>query len=190
MFQFGYEKRGAPSAGLLALDGLANPLHSVKLAGDAHKFVDTVTIYTNANPDLAAEISLSLHTPDIHVDDREISRLVPAPGASKASSSSEISIVFATGETVTESFLVHRPLTKLKRTLPEQLGLEYGAVGEIKTSPPFCQTNVEGVFAAGDCASMMKIIPNAISMGAYAGAGMARELPKGGVEGVHGSEVK
>ena len=30
----------------------------------------------------------------------------------------------------------------------------------------------------GNCASMMKIIPNAIRMGAYAGAGIARELSK------------
>ena len=79
---------------------------------------------------------------------------------------------------------------KLKRTLPEQLGLEYGAVCEINTSPPFCQTSVEGVFAAGVCVSMMKIIPNAISMGTYAGARMARELPKGGVEGVGENGVK
>lgn len=168
MFQFGYEQRGAPSAGLLALDALANPLHAEKLAADAHKFVDTVTIYTNANSALAAEISQPLQTADIHVDDRKISRLTSAPEAIKASSSSSsaINIEFANGEKATESFLVHRPLTKLKDTLPKQLGLEYDAMGEIKTSPPFCQTSVEGVFAAGDCASMMKIIPNVVSMGA------------------------
>lgn len=180
MFQFGYEQRGCPSAGLLALDGLANPLHAGKLAADAHKFTDTITIYTNANPTLAATISQSLQTPDIQVDDREIVRLTPDSEAPKSSS---ITIEFTTGGTATQSFLVHRPLTKLNKGLAEQLGLEYGAVGEIKTSPPFCQTSMEGVFAAGDCASMMKIIPNAISMGAYAGAGMARELPKRGVEG-------
>lgn len=180
MFQFGYEQRSAHSAGLLAIDSLANPLHAPKLADDAHKFTNVITIYTNANAALATELSQTLQYPGILVDDREIACLV-APASSSSSppsSSSEITIEFANGEIMTESFLVHRPLTKLDHTLSDQLGLDYGMVGEIKTSPPFCQTSVDGVFAAGDCASMMKIIPNAISMGAYAGAGIARELPK------------
>ena len=52
MFQFDYEHRSAPSVGLLALDGLANPLHCMEVAGDAHNFVDRVTIYTDANPEM------------------------------------------------------------------------------------------------------------------------------------------
>ena len=185
MFQFGYEQRGLHSAGLLALDGLANPVPASSLADDALKFTDTVTIYTNSNPTLAAQISDSLQTGDILVDDRKILRL-SKPGASATSSSSSsstststrIAIEFVNGEIKGEGFLVHRPVTVLDRSIPEQLGLEYGPIGEIRTLPPFCKTTMEGVYAAGDCASMMKIIPNAINMGAYAGAGIARELPK------------
>ena len=185
MFQFGYEQRGLHSAGLLALDGLANPVPASSLADDALKFTDTVTIYTNSNPTLAAQISDSLQTSDILVDDRKILRL-SKPGAGATSSSSSfssststgITIEFVNGEIKGEGFLVHRPITVLDRSIPEQLGLEYGPIGEVRTLPPFCKTTMEGVYAAGDCASMMKIIPNAINMGAYAGAGIARELPK------------
>lgn len=69
-------------------------------------------------------------------------------------------------------------MTKLNRKLSDQLELKYVPDDYIKTVPPFCQTSVEGVYATENCASMMKIIPNAISMDAYAGAGLARELPR------------
>lgn len=150
------------------------------MADDAQKFADTVTVYTNANAALAAEITRSLQNPHVRVDDRQIVNLRAASPSSilVTPTDSSIDIEFSKGQKATESFLVHRPMTELSRGICEQLGLDYEAGGHIKVAPPFCQTNVEGVFAAGDCASMMKIIPNAISMGAYAGAGIARELPK------------
>ncbi|KAG6988938.1 hypothetical protein G7Y79_00067g095530 [Physcia stellaris] len=185
MFQFGFEHRNSPSAGVLALDGLAGPVQSMKLAEDAYKFAETITIYTSKNAVLASELKQSLQSPNFRVDDREIARLVQKSSESEVmrTQNSLITIEFTDSTFVNESFLVHRPLTKLDRSLPDQLGLEYGPIGEIKTTPPFCQTSVEGVYAAGDCASMMKIIPNAICMGAYAGAGLARELPKRGTGG-------
>ena len=180
MFQFGYEQRNAASAGLLAIDGLANSIHAPKLAGDAHKFADNVTIYTNANAHLASEISTLLQTDGIRVDDREIARLTRASDKVEIAPPADPGIIveFVNGEHAFESFLVHRPLTELDHTLSDQLGLEYIQGHQIETFSPFCQTKMQGVFAAGDCASPMKIIPNAISMGAYAGAGIARELPK------------
>lgn len=141
-----------------------------------------MTIYTNSNPTLAAQITDSLQTSDILVDDRKILRLskprASATSSSPSSTSTGIVIEFVNGETAAEGFLVHRPITVLNRSIPEQLSLEYGPIGEVRTLSPFCKTSLEGVYAAGDCASMMKIIPNAINMGAYAGAGIARELPK------------
>ncbi len=172
MLQFGYEQRGCASAGLLALDSLASVFYATNLARDAHKFTDIVTIYTNANTTLANDIAEALTTVSMRVDDRKIKRLIKGPGKS------EVILEFEGGGPKTEGFLVHRPLAKLDRTLADQLGLEFGPIGEIKVNPPFHQTSVPGVYAAGDCASMFKIIPNAISMGSYAGAGVARELPR------------
>ena len=176
MFQFGYEQRGAPSAGLLALDGLANPLHSVKLAGDAHKFVDTVTIYTNANADLAAE-NLSLATNTRHPCRQP--RNLP-PGACSRSFQN----VLVLGN---QYRIRHRGNSN--RILPGPPPLDETETHATRAVGPGVRrrgrdqdvaTVLPDECGRGACASMMKIIPNAISMGAYAGVGMARELPKGG----------
>lgn len=171
MFQFGFELRGCHSAGLLAIDGLANTLHATILAHDGHKFSDTMTIYTNGNTALSEEISAGLKTPGMSVDNREIARLTRGEGSS-------ITIEFKDGSQKTEDFIVHRPLTKLDRKFADQLGLNISKMGDIEVMPPFCKTNVAGVYAAGDCATPMKTISNAMTMGAYAGCGLARELPK------------
>lgn len=171
MFQFGYELRGASTAGLLAVDNLANPFHAAMLANDGHKFAENMVIYTNSSPSLAAEIQKLLQTRSISIDDRPISRLT-------RDESSQITLEFEDGAVKTERFLVHRARTKVRRTLPDQLGLDYGPMGDIKVSQPFNETSVAGVFAVGDCASPMKSVPNAINMGAYAGAGLARALPR------------
>lgn len=141
------------------------------LAHDGNKYADKVTIYTNNNPQLAAEISAALQTPDISVDDRKVKALHPGP------KDAEVQIDFDDGSSATEGFIVHRPDTELDRSLIDQLGLKISDRGDIDVMPPFCQTTAPGVYAAGDCASPAKIIPNAITMGAYAGCGLARELP-------------
>ncbi|KAF2446671.1 FAD/NAD(P)-binding domain-containing protein [Karstenula rhodostoma CBS 690.94] len=171
MFQFGYEHRGTQSAGLLAVDGLANVFHATMLADDGNKYADKMTVYTNNDPHLATEISAALQTSDITVDDRKIKALCPGPEGA------QVKIDFEDGSSTIEGFIVHRPDTELDRLLIDQLGLDISDRGDIEVMPPFCQTSVPGVYAAGDCASPAKIIPNAISMGAYAGCGLARELP-------------
>ncbi|RMZ66209.1 thioredoxin reductase [Pyrenophora seminiperda CCB06] len=175
MFQFGYEHRGSPSAGLLAVDGLAHPMHALALAQDGHKFAQKMTIYTNANPTLAAQISAALPpNQDMAVDDRKIKRLVQGSSAP----AERVVLEFEEGGVRAETFLVHRAMTKVDTTLAEQLGVEVSAMGDLKVAPPFCKTNVAGVYAAGDNSTMMKTIANAMTMGAYAGCGLARELPK------------
>lgn len=171
MWQFGYELRGALSAGLLAVDGLAHPAHAAMLAYDGFKFANSMTIYTNGNKELAEQISAAISTPGMSVDDRKIACLTEGPGG-------KVVVEFADGATQEQTFLVHRPRNEVDRSLAEQLGLAWSSTGHIDTSPPFCKTSVPGVYAAGDCATMMRIIPNAITMGAYAGCGLCRELPK------------
>ncbi|KAI0445778.1 thioredoxin reductase [Xylaria telfairii] len=172
MFQFGFERRGVSSAGLLAVDGLATVFAASTLADDGHKFTDNFTIYTNSNPPLAADLRAEVVAHGIKVDDRKITKL----GAEEGKEG--ITIEFDDGSSCFEGFLVHRPSTTCTSPLIQQLGLETTPMSGIKTSMPFCQTNVAGVFAAGDCASMMQIIPHAVAMGAYAGCGIARELPR------------
>ena len=172
MFTFGYEQRGSSSAGLIARDALAIPQHAAVVVDDTQKFADTVTVYTDSNATLAEEMKQVLHDRGAKVNNEKIRHLV------KGNTKAEMIIEFANGETRIEDFLVHQPATKVNRALVDQLGLELDARGDIVVSPPFYQTNVPGVFAAGDCASPFKIISNAWFMGANAGAGLARELPR------------
>ncbi|KAI1820258.1 FAD/NAD(P)-binding domain-containing protein [Xylaria intraflava] len=171
MFQFGYEYRGSPSGGLLAVDSLANPEQAAILAKDGHRFADAMTIYTNGDVALAERLrGLLSDRKSISVDTRKIVLL------SRSESKPGVVIDFEDGSRHTESFVVHRPLTAVDRTLPDQLGIEMSKMGEIQAMPPFYRTNVPGVYAAGDCATPMKTIANAMTMGSYAACGLAREL--------------
>jgi gliotoxin/aspirochlorine biosynthesis thioredoxin reductase len=49
-------------------------------------------------------------------------------------------------------------------------------MGVIKTSQPFYETTMPGVFAVGDCATYMPAVVNALSMGAFAAGGVVAQL--------------
>ncbi|MCJ1380201.1 hypothetical protein MMC17_003304 [Xylographa soralifera] len=167
MFTFGYEHRGAASAGLLAREALASPLHAALVVGDTLKFAKEVTVYTGGDASLAGEIELAIKDTGARIENRPI-LAIHREGSNI--------VVELEGESKVENFLVHQPSTKMDLKLINQLGLELDARGDIVNKPPFFQTSVPGVFAAGDCASPFKIIPMALFMGANAAAGIAREL--------------
>ncbi|KAF2789629.1 thioredoxin reductase [Melanomma pulvis-pyrius CBS 109.77] len=171
MFCFGYEQRGSRSAGLIAVGPLAHPGHAITNAQDALKFAKCVTIYTNNNPSLAEELSKKLEG-GLRVNDQKLKRLF------KEQDSDDISVEFESGEKQSLSFLVHKPDLEVNTALPAQLGVECTPGLGINVIPPFNKTTVDGVYAAGDCCSPLRMIPNALSMGAFAGCGLARELPR------------
>ncbi|CAI6334299.1 unnamed protein product [Periconia digitata] len=172
MFCFGYEQRGSRTAGLLASGQLSHPGHALTNAQDAHKFAESVTIFTNGSPALADELSQKT-VAGIRVNDQKLKRFIKEPDADN------IKVEFENGEIESFSFLVHKPDLEIDASLPKQLGLECVPGFGIKVTPPFNQTSVEGVYAAGDCCSPLRMIPNAMNMGAFAGCGLARELPRG-----------
>jgi thioredoxin reductase len=176
MFTFGFEKRGSEHAGLLAIGSLASLKHALMVTQDTLKFANNVTLYTNGNPGLAKllknEPALKDLGGSVTIDNRPIKQLHDGgPG-------SNIIIELVDGSQDARDFLVHQPQVGPPPWIVEQLGLELDVMGNIKTNGFFYQTNVPGVFAAGDCASPFKIIPNALLMGANAAAGVARELPR------------
>jgi thioredoxin reductase len=146
-----------------------NPFHANILVDDIRKFTNRVTIYTNGNEELAQGIRKAALYNDTVYDSRKIK--------SFTRQAKSILIEFEAGETKEENFLVHQPPTRVNPSFVAQLSLTLNERGDIVTKMPFYHTNVEGVFAAGDCASPFKIIANAVLMGANAGAGIARELP-------------
>lgn len=174
MFCFGYELRSASTAGVLATGILSHANHVITNACDARKFVDTVIIYTDGNTLLADELSTKLQ-PGMQVDNRKLRQIQKdhddRPG---------VSLAFDVGDMQSLAFLVHKPELRVATDLVVQLGCEYVPGSGIKVVPPFNSTNVEGVYAAGDCASPLRNIPNAMSMGSFVGCGIARELPPQG----------
>ncbi|KAI0411479.1 thioredoxin reductase [Xylaria grammica] len=172
MFCFGNDKKGSSVAGLLAMGILAHPQHTIINARDALKFVDSVTLYTNG--DSQVEKALSGVIEDrLSIDSRRIKSLA------KSYDGTGIVIEFDTGEKQSLAFLVHKPDIEVSGAIPEQLGCEMIPDIGIKVTPPFNSTSVEGVFAAGDCCSPLRNIPSAMSMGSFAGCGIARSLPPG-----------
>ncbi|KAI8632627.1 putative thioredoxin reductase glit-like protein [Xylariaceae sp. FL1651] len=173
LFCHGYEERGASSAGVLAIGDIADIPPALHLARAAKQLADKVTIYTGGASDLAEALNGALKENEkssIVTDTRTIAEL------EKASSGTDVTIHFSDGSSAREVFLVHRPKTELNGPFAQQLALELTPQGDIQTTPPFGETSVPGVFAAGDCASMGKIVANAISTGAFAGAGATAKL--------------
>ncbi|KAK7701282.1 hypothetical protein SLS64_010325 [Diaporthe eres] len=168
--------RGSRSAGLLAMGHAGTPFHAAMLVEDAQKFAEVVSIYTNGDEQLGQHVRRVLiergePEGDIRVDNRKIMRLT------KDTESTGIIVQLDDGETKAESFLVHQPHTRPNQDIVRQLDLETNDRNDIVTKMPFYQTNVSGVFAAGDCASPFKMIVSNIFQGSNAGAGIARELP-------------
>ncbi|CAN8098515.1 unnamed protein product [Discula destructiva] len=170
LFCHGYEERGGPSAGVLAVEAVASPMLSMHIARMALRLSEKVTIYTNGNDELATELQAKAEGTGIDIDARRISRL------EKVHQSYVILHLEGPSETKTEGFLAHAPRTKVNGPFAEQLGLELLETGEIKTSSPFYETSVNGIFAAGDLATPMKSVTQAIAMGTFVAAGLCAQV--------------
>jgi thioredoxin reductase len=142
------------------------------MARQALQLSKQVTIYTHGNKELADEITKTLEgsTAPMKVDARKISKFQKAP------EKAEIILHFDNGESTTEGFLAHKPRSKLRGNLHEQLGLAMGPKGTILANPPFNQSSVKGVFVAGDCATPMQTVTNAQATGTSAGAGAPLQI--------------
>jgi len=95
---------------------------------------------------------------------------------SKHHSGSGVDIYLSDGSVHHVDWILYKPKTTLSSPeLASQLGIELNPMGDIKVGP-FQETNVSGVFAAGDCVNFLKQGPVAISEGFTAGAGIHLQL--------------
>jgi thioredoxin reductase len=84
-------------------------------------------------------------------------------------------VVFGDGSLLPLDAIYARFPTVQKCTIPEQLGCALTEQGLIQVDE-FQKTNVEGVFAAGDCTVQMRSVANAVAAGSKAGAALNNEL--------------
>ncbi|KAI9044053.1 NAD(P)/FAD-dependent oxidoreductase [Aspergillus affinis] len=181
----GYEDRGAPSSGVLAVQTASIAPMAIHLAENAAHLSASVTIYTHGSEELSAQLQASLGAqPDgqkfFKVDSRPISRLSVVETDGKPTG---IELTFADGTTALEAFLVHNPFTRTKGPFAEQLGMETISslfpgteTGEVVANFPMYQTSVRGVFAAGDCVTQYKVVAGAISSGCNAAVAASTQL--------------
>jgi len=86
-------------------------------------------------------------------------------------------LTFIDSSTKLEAFVIYSPVYMLhSRELADQLKLASDISGTLKVKEPFGETNVAGCFAAGDCASPVKTIPQAILSGVNAAEGAASHV--------------
>ena len=109
------------------------------------------------------------------VDKRRIRRLVHLPDEEG------IEIQFEDGESERVGFLQHSPPTEVVgANLARDLGVEVlddGRGGtQLKRNEPFGETNINGVFAAGDAGTLLKQVTIAMQQGTGAGAAIAMQL--------------
>ncbi|OBT38622.1 hypothetical protein VE00_10790 [Pseudogymnoascus sp. WSF 3629] len=169
LFCDGYEDRGAASAGVLAIGDMGNVGVSLHMARMAKRLAEKVTIYSDGDQELGDQIKIAAGD-EIRVDNRRITRLQKGP------IKSELIMHFADGKQKTEGFLVHKPKSEINGPFAQQLSLELTEQGDIKTTQPFHESSIHGVFAIGDCATPMKAVGIAMSMGGLGAGGLATQL--------------
>lgn len=142
------------------------------MARQALRLSQETTIYTHGNEKLAEEIQEALgdSKAPMKVDARKIVNL------RKSSKRSEIILHFDDGQSKLEGFLAHKPVSRLRGDLHDQLGLAIGPKGTILAQPPFNQCSVKGVYVAGDCSSPMQTVTMAQATGTSSGAGAPLQI--------------
>ncbi|KAL5366065.1 hypothetical protein BJX96DRAFT_25330 [Aspergillus floccosus] len=176
LFCDGYEDRGQETVGVLAVGPIANPPRALHLARMARRLSQSVTIYTNGNERLVAEIqqtakSISDTAQWLRFDARPITRF------EKGASAKTVVVHFGeTDKSKVEGFLVYNPQTEVNGPMAKQLDLTMTEGGDIQTTSPFHETSVSGVFAVGDCATPFKAVSPVVAMGSMAAAGLVAQL--------------
>ncbi|KAI1357075.1 FAD/NAD(P)-binding domain-containing protein [Xylaria sp. FL0043] len=169
LFCHGYEDRGASSVGVLGVFPVVVPALVIHMAENAAQLSDTVTIYTQDNEELTAQLQPVAHS-KFKIDPRQIEYLTENP------KDGSVTVHFSDGTQKEEKFLVHNPLTSVQGPFVTQLGIALSPMGDIIADAPAHQTSVRGVFAAGDCITPYKVIPGAISSGCNAAVAVSTQL--------------
>ncbi|KAL1604773.1 hypothetical protein SLS60_004313 [Paraconiothyrium brasiliense] len=172
LYCHGWEEKGAESSGVFAEGEAAAVLPALHFARQALRISKSVTIYTHGNTQLAEDIETALNgsSAPMKVDSRKIVKL------EKPGKRSGVIIHTEDGSSKVEGFLAHKPKSRLRGSLHEQLGLDLGPKGTIASKPPFGQSNVKGLFVAGDMSTPMQTVTMAQATGTSAGAGAPLQL--------------
>ncbi|MBY8963381.1 NAD(P)/FAD-dependent oxidoreductase [Flavobacterium sp. D11R37] len=158
----GYEVRGKNTA------ILANGERAYHLATLVSNLTDKLTIITSRKADFTAEQTAKLAKNNIPVIEEEVIEVIHTNGQLQ-------NLVLSCGNALPfDAAYAALPFVQ-HSDIPAKLGCELTEMGHIKTDG-FQKTTVEGVFACGDNAAMMRSVASAVSSGNIAGAVANMEL--------------
>lgn len=170
MFCHGFEERGVESAGVLATGFIQVPERISHFSMMVKRLSKSTTIYTNGQSELADQVKPKIKSSKIAFDNRQITKFELENGGPA------VRITFSDGTSKIEGFIGSHPDVEQRGKFIDQLALDMTPTGEIKVSPPMNETSVPGVFAAGDAATMMKSVLQAMQMGGFAAVGIIGQL--------------
>jgi thioredoxin reductase len=166
-FCHGWEVREQP---LGVLDRGPTGVHRALLL---RAWSDDVTLLTDGPAGLDADEAGHLRAAGVTVDERTVAEL-RGPGTELTS------IVFADGSQRTCGGLLVPVVLHQRDGIARQLGVAANEPGPMAADAlaldPFQQTNVPGVFAAGDLSGQMPSVANAVAAGSNAAAMILRDL--------------
>jgi len=147
---------------------LANGDAAMHLAQLVNNLTKKLTVYTNDEASFTLEQKEKLERNSIPVVETAIERIDHKDGHIER-------IVFSDGNVTPVSALYARVPFVQHSDIPQSLGCNLTEMGLIEVNA-FQQTNVEGVYACGDNAAMMRSVANAVYTGNLTGAMVNKEL--------------
>ncbi|KAI0631670.1 thioredoxin reductase glit [Trametes polyzona] len=166
----GFEEAGSEAAGVLLLSDAEGDIQlALALAHGVRALAKKVTLLTNGSPRVESHAMVAqARTRGYEVETRALKGVQLVRDGPKA----RVRVEFADGAKAEYAFLMDHPPTALRSgDLAAQLGLEMAPSGEVKITGVMQETSRHGVFAAGDCATVVKQVVVSMAAGVTAGAG-------------------
>lgn len=127
-----------------------------------------LTLFTNGKATFTNEQIEKLDQHQININEDELEELVHENGQVQK-------IIFKNGKEFVLKVLYAKIPFQQNFDVSIDLGCELTEQGFIKIDP-FHKTNIYGVYACGDCVTMMRSVANAVVQGSFAGAMINKEL--------------
>jgi thioredoxin reductase len=150
---------------------LANGETAWEFAQLINQWTKELTIFTNGAPTFSEEIRSKIQGLGIDIVESNISSIDHEQGKLQH-------LNFIDGTIVTLDALYARLPFEQHSDIPEKLGCDMTEHGYLKIDD-LKQTNIAGVYAAGDNASMMRAVSAAVAAGGFAGAIINKDLISG-----------
>lgn len=131
-------------------------------------WTDKLTVYTNGATILSGEQQEMLQSKAIQIHQKSIAEVAHTNGILKE-------LIFEDGSRKDIATLYARPEMKQHCEIPMQLGCILNEMGLLAVDM-MQKTNIDGVYAAGDCTVKFRSVAMAVSTGTMAGAAINHEL--------------